>query len=391
MVLARVSRTIDCTTASALRARWSTSRASSVWRSSASLRSVMSTVTPLTRTTLPSALSVMAAAQMHQRSSPFGRMMRASVWKVALSAMPSATRRFDALQVFRMDQRPDVGVGERKALRLDAEDAVLAVVPDAFAGLDVPVPRPHLPGGERQAAALLALPQTRGGRFELGGALRHAALEFGVELFELAGLAIELGEDLDLGAQHLRHDRHRHVIHRAHLVAAQAVDVGEMDGGDEDDRGLLEARMLADHRRQLEAVELRHADVDQHDRDVRLQQMFQRLAAGGGLDQILPELLQDDLIGEQLRRLIVDQQNVDLVVRSHERSSGSAMQPHAQRGQQLLGVDRLGEIIRRARLQAFLAVALHRLGGQRDDRQPAVGRDSRGSSPSSDSHPFPAS
>ena len=229
-----------------------------------------------------------------------------------------------------MDHRPDVGVGERKAIRLDAEDAVLAGVPDAFAGLDVPVPRPHLPGGERHAAALLALPQIGGGRFQLGGAVGHPALEFGVELFELAGLAIELGEYLDLGAQNLRHHRHRHVIHRAHLVAAQAVDVGEMDGGDEDDRGLLEARMLADHRRQLKAVELRHADVDQHHRDVHLQEMFQRLAAGGGLDQILPELLEDDLIGEQLRRLVVHQENVDLVVRSHERSSGSAVQPHTQ-------------------------------------------------------------
>ena len=39
----------------------------------------------------------------------------------------------------------------------------------------------------------------------------------------------------------------------------------------------LEARMLADHRRQLEAVEVRHDDVDQHDGDVVLQQMLQRL------------------------------------------------------------------------------------------------------------------
>jgi hypothetical protein len=33
------------------------------------------------------------------------------------------------------------------------------------------------------------------------------------------------------------------------------------------------------------------------------------------------------------------------------------MQPHAQRGEKLFGVDRLGEIIRGAGLQAFLAVA----------------------------------
>ena len=107
---------------------------------------------------------------------------------------------------------------------------------------------------------------------------RDAALELWIQLLELAGLAIELGEDPDLGAQHLRDDRHRHVVDRAHLVAAQTVDVGQLDGGDEDDRGLLEARMLADHRGQLEAVELRHADVDQNDGDLVLEQLLQRLA-----------------------------------------------------------------------------------------------------------------
>ena len=112
------------------------------------------------------------------------------------------------------------------------------------------------------------------GCLELGGALGDPLLELGVELLELPGLAVELGEHPDLGAQHLGNDRHRDVIHRAHLVAAQPVEVGQLDGGDEDDRRLLEARMLADHRRQLEAVELRHADVDQHDGDVGLQQML---------------------------------------------------------------------------------------------------------------------
>ena len=38
--------------------------------------------------------------------------------------------------------------------------------------------------------------------------------------------------------------------------------------------------MLADHRGELEAVELRHADVDQDDRDLVLEQMLQRLLAG---------------------------------------------------------------------------------------------------------------
>ena len=59
---------------------------------------------------------------------------------------------------------------------------------------------------------------------------------------------------------------------------------------------LLEARMLADHRGELEAVELRHADVDQHDGDVRLEQLAQRLARRDGLDQVLAELAQDHLV-----------------------------------------------------------------------------------------------
>src|SRR5579871_53919 len=52
----------------------------------------------------------------------------------------------------------------------------------------------------------------------------------------------------------------------------------------------------------------------------------------------------------------------------------SAMQPHPDRKQQLFGVDGLGEIIGCAGLEAFLPVALHCLGGQRDDREPPEAR-----------------
>ena len=41
-------------------------------------------------------------------------------------------------------------------------------------------------------------------------------------------------------------------------------------------------------------------------------QVLQRLPRRTGLDQVLAQLAQDDLVAEQLRRLIVDQQNVDL-------------------------------------------------------------------------------
>src|SRR5689334_22771507 len=47
----------------------------------------------------------------------------------------------------------------------------------------------------------------------------------------------------------------------------------------------------------------------------------------------------------------------------------SPVQPDPQQREQLLGVDRLRDVVGGARLDALLAVALHRLGGDGDDRQ----------------------
>src|SRR5207249_924944 len=44
-------------------------------------------------------------------------------------------------------------------------------------------------------------------------------------------------------------------------------------------------------------------------------------------------------------------------------------QPPAHEGQELAAVDRLGDVVGRAGCEALLAVALHRLGCQRDDRE----------------------
>ena len=68
--------------------------------------------------------------------------------------------------------------------------------------------------------------------------------------------------------------------------------------------------MLADHGGELEAVKLRHADIEQDDRDFVLEQIFQRLAAGRYGDEVFSELLQDDFVGQKLGRLIVNQEDV---------------------------------------------------------------------------------
>src|ERR1700694_2862904 len=47
----------------------------------------------------------------------------------------------------------------------------------------------------------------------------------------------------------------------------------------------------------------------------------------------------------------------------------STVQPHTDQGKQLVGVHRFGDVVRRPRLQALLAVAFHGLGSESDDRQ----------------------
>ncbi len=170
--------------------------------------------------------------------------------------------------------------------------------------------------GQHRQELVLALGrflEGAGRRLEGGRPLHDPRLELGVEALQRPRLAIEVGEHADLGPQDLGHHRHRHVVHRPALVAAQPVEVGEHHGGDEDDRRLLEPRVLADHRRQLVAVELRHAHVHQHDRDLGLEQVLQRLGGRARRDQRVAEIAEDRLVGQQLRRLIVDEQDVDAV------------------------------------------------------------------------------
>src|SRR5689334_22081047 len=126
-----------------------------------------------------------------------------------------------------MNKSPKLIERRPKASGILTEDSVLAFVPDAFAGDDVPIPGAQLPGGQREAAALLALQQTRIRRGELSGAIGDTTFELLVELLELPRFAVKVGEYPHLGAQHLRDHRHRHVVDRAHVIAANAVGIIE--------------------------------------------------------------------------------------------------------------------------------------------------------------------
>jgi hypothetical protein len=64
--------------------------------------------------------------------------------------------------------------------------------------------------------------------------------------------------------------------------------------------------VVADHLRELEAIDLGHPHIHEDHGDVRFQQILQGFPGRTSLQQMLAELMQDRLIGEQLVRLIID-------------------------------------------------------------------------------------
>jgi hypothetical protein len=107
-------------------------------------------------------------------------------------------------------------------------------------------------------------------------------LELAVESLELGAALVELHQQRDLAAQDLRHQRHRDVIDGADLVALELVDLADLESGHEDDRRVLETRMLPDQARGFEAVHVRHHHVEQDHGEGLLQQPVERFLAAGG-------------------------------------------------------------------------------------------------------------
>jgi hypothetical protein len=169
--------------------------------------------------------------------------------------------------------------------------------------------------GEPQA--LFALLQKRMGIFQLLGTLFDAFLELSVETVELPGLAIQLDKYLDLGPQNLGHHGDRDVIHCARPVSLQQIIRFETNARNENNRGLLVPGMISDHGRELETVEVGHADIHEDDRNFGFQQRRQRFFRGRRLDQVCIDAIKDRLIREKLARLVVDQKDIDGVVRCH--------------------------------------------------------------------------
>jgi hypothetical protein len=164
----------------------------------------------------------------------------------------------------------------------------------------------------------------RGRGHDLGQALLEPVL---LPLAPLLGLPpharrvlVAVDEDPDLGAQDLRVDGRADVVHGPQRVAAGHVALLVV-GGEEDDGCGLGALPLADEGGRLEAVHARHVHVEQDHREILVQDVLQGLLAGLGLDQVLAQLGQDRLQHDELVGPVVDQEDVDLVVRQAARGA----------------------------------------------------------------------
>ena len=146
-------------------------------------------------------------------------------------------------------------------------------------------------------------------------------------------LALELGEDGDLGAQHDGLEGLEHVVHGAGLVAAQHVGHVGADRGQEDDRRARAAFAPADVLRRLEAVHARHLDVEQHDGEILVEQRAQRLLARARRHEPHIERFEHGGQREQVLGPVVDEQDGGrlglglwcVAHRSHTRMSDSSV------------------------------------------------------------------
>ena len=87
--------------------------------------------------------------------------------------------------------------------------------------------------------------------------------------------------------------------------------------------------MIADHRCELEAIDVGHVDVDEDNSDVVFQQQLKRFRGIAGAQQVLANIGQDGPIGQKLRGLIVDEEYVDFVVKHGVHKTQRCSQPRS--------------------------------------------------------------
>jgi hypothetical protein len=96
------------------------------------------------------------------------------------------------------------------------------------------------------------------------------------------------------------------------------------DRRQEDDRDVAGSFALLDQLCRLEPVQPRHLDVEQNRGELLLEQVPQRLLAGCGQHELLPERLEERFEREQVLGPVVDQQQLARSVTSSTTRRGTA-------------------------------------------------------------------
>ena len=142
----------------------------------------------------------------------------------------------------------------------------------------------------------------------------HLLKKFGLP-FYLFRFLMQLNECDDLRSQNFGNKWFGQVIDRAKREAPHNVLFGLVDGRQKNDGRVPGALPLPDESSRLEAIEDRHVHIEKNDRELLIEQETQRLESGVCPDKILPQITQQGFEREKIFGVIVDQKNIDLVIR----------------------------------------------------------------------------
>jgi hypothetical protein len=144
---------------------------------------------------------------------------------------------------------------------------------------------------------------------QLGAEIGFAKLLLGAALrLDLAPHVVEIDEYADLRLQDERIDRLEHIVDRAHRVAAHQMLGFLVHRRKEDDRDSRSLLALADQLGGLVAIEARHEDVEQDDREIALEKLAKRVLSRACGDHF-GNVAQHFRKSEQIALIIVDKQD----------------------------------------------------------------------------------
>ena len=135
--------------------------------------------------------------------------------------------------------------------------------------------------------------------------------------------AEQLDEDVHLRLQDFGMKRFEDVVDSAELISSEHIRFVSAEGRQKNDRRVTRFVTLANETGSLEAVQIRHLHIEKNDREFVIEQCLERGPAGLGLHEILPHIGEDRLERQKIRRLIVDQKDIDSVVRGSHASIAS--------------------------------------------------------------------